>query len=122
MKKKHNTQRNHLIFYLANKEKQFKVWRQHKWNRTKFFYDAIFGIFDFYAEKANKFLGDGLKNPLVLQQINEFKAHKIIFQLRRLKHIKLTQRNKRNKLIYAPQASKDISFNQNLVSKFGTAE
>lgn len=120
MKKKSTTQKNHIIFYLANKEKQFSLWRSKTWQQTKICFDAVFGIFDFYVTKFNKYVGDGLKNPLVKEQNKRIFHLNNICKCMRLKHIILTQRNKRSK--FSPNAHKDISFNQNLVSKFGTSQ
>jgi hypothetical protein len=121
-KRKSTTQKNHLIFYLSAKEKQFATWRSKKWSKTKLYIDAVCGIFDFYGDKFNNWVGDGMKNPRVLEQEREVKALNSIWRHMKLKHIKLLGRNKRQKLMYAPNSHKDISFNQNLVSKFGTAE
>ena len=119
-KRKSTTQKNHLIFKLKSYETQFSQWRIKTWQQTKICFDAVFGIFDFYATKFNKYVGDGLKNPLVKEQNKRIFHLNNICKCMRLKHIILTQRNKRSK--FSPNANKDISFNQNLVSKFGTTE
>lgn len=121
-KRKSTTQKNHLIFYLSAKEKQFASWRGKRWKQTKFYLDAVCGIFDFYGNKFNNWVGDGMKNPQVLEQNKRVYHLNSIWRHMKLKHIILTQRNKRNKLMYVPNAHKDVSFNQNLVSKFGTAQ
>ncbi len=127
-KRTHTTQRNHLIFYLATKEKQFATWRNRQWNTTKICFDALYGIFDFYHAKIKRRIdkfnqnNTGLKNPRVREQIQEFNALKSIWFHNKMKHIKIVSRNKRGKCMYSPNVHKDISFNSHLVSRFGTGQ
>jgi hypothetical protein len=128
MKRKHVTQKNHLIFKLKNYEQQFATWRSKAWEKNKFYIDAVLGAIPFYWQRIKqgvKNFNDNateLKNPMVREQNEIRKALLSIRRHIRMKHIVITQRNKRSKCMYAPSVSKDISFNQNLVSKFGTAE
>jgi hypothetical protein len=133
MKRTHTTQKNHLIFKLKNYETQFAQWRSKAWHKTKVCFDAVGGIFPFYWSRINNYVkwfnqnATAMKNPLVYEQIQTIKkeresvanALKSIHRHMKMKRIKLSQSNKS---IYAPNSHKDISFNSNLISNFGTGQ
>ena len=128
MKRKSTTQRNHLIFKLKNYETQFGVWRSKAWEKNKFYIDAVLGVLPFYWQRIKQGVKNfnesatELKNPMVREQREVFNTLSSIRRHMKMKHVVITQRNKRGKCLYSPNAQRDINFNPNLVSKFGAGE
>ena len=73
MKKKHTTQRNHLIFWLKAKELKLISKLKIVWKYTKIFFVEIWRFFDFYAhitKPKRKQVYERLK--YLYERINDF--------------------------------------------------
>jgi len=107
MKRKHKTQRNHLVFRLKDYETKFIAWSKRRWQGTKETWDILADVMNFIHDKAKVRIEkvnsklDGLKNPMVAQQYSEMLILNKIRVHNYMKRIKLTQRRKQQ-LVFKP--------------------